>query len=105
MIEIDGSYGEGGGQLLRYSIALAALLKKDIHIYNIRAKRSNPGLRNQHVTAIKVISKFVKADVEGLHVGSREIFFYPREKPRAGKYFSILVQQEVFLCYYRLYFR
>ncbi len=87
MIEIDGSYGEGGGQLLRYSVALAALLKIPVHIYNIRAKRSNPGLRNQHVTAIKVISNFVNAEVEGLHVGSKEIFFYPREKPRAGKYF------------------
>ncbi|MCD6564030.1 MAG: RNA 3'-terminal phosphate cyclase [Thermoproteales archaeon] len=87
MIEIDGSYGEGGGQLLRYSIALAALLRKDIHIFNIRAKRSNPGLRRQHLTAIKIISKFVDGRVEGLEVGSKEIYFYPRQNPRPGKYF------------------
>ncbi|RLF07746.1 MAG: RNA 3'-phosphate cyclase [Thermoprotei archaeon] len=86
MIEIDGSYGEGGGQLLRYSVALAALLGKDLHVFNIRAKRSNPGLRRQHLTAIKIIAELVDGRVEGLEVGSKEIYFYPGGRPKGGKY-------------------
>ena len=49
MREIDGSYGEGGGQLLRTSVALAAITGEPIHIYNIRAKRASPGLAPQHL--------------------------------------------------------
>ncbi|MEM4412391.1 MAG: RNA 3'-terminal phosphate cyclase, partial [Thermofilum sp.] len=61
MIEIDGSFGEGGGQLLRYSVALAALLGTPIRVYNIRAKRDNPGLRPQHLSAVKHIAELVGA--------------------------------------------
>lgn len=86
MIEIDGSYGEGGGQLLRYSVALAALLDKSVRIYNIRAKRSNPGLRPQHMTVVKTIASLVNAKVEGLRVGSKEITFTPQSRPVGGKY-------------------
>ena len=56
MIEIDGSIGEGGGQILRTSVALSALTLKPIIVKNIRAKRDKPGLRNQHVTAIKEVA-------------------------------------------------
>ncbi|HDI73358.1 MAG TPA: RNA 3'-phosphate cyclase, partial [Candidatus Altiarchaeales archaeon] len=52
MISIDGSKGEGGGQVLRTSIALSAVTQKPVRIFNIRAKRSNPGLRPQHLNAI-----------------------------------------------------
>ncbi|RLE85815.1 MAG: RNA 3'-terminal phosphate cyclase, partial [Thermoprotei archaeon] len=69
MLEIDGSYGEGGGQLLRYSVALAALLRKSVRIFNIRAKRSNPGLRPQHLNAVKTIVELVNGDVQGLKIG------------------------------------
>jgi len=86
MIEIDGSYGEGGGQLLRYSVALAALLNRSLRVYSIRAKRSNPGLRPQHMTAVKTIASLVNAEVRGLEVGSKEIIFIPRSKPGGGKY-------------------
>jgi len=48
ILRIDGSMGEGGGQILRYSLALSALLLQPVEVYNIRAKRSNPGLRPQH---------------------------------------------------------
>lgn len=86
IVEIDGSYGEGGGQLLRYSVALTALLGKKVRIYNIRAKRSNPGLRAQHLTAVKVIADLVGAKVNGLFIGSSEILVEPGGKPKSGSY-------------------
>lgn len=87
MIEVDGSFGEGGGQLLRYSVALAALLGTPIRVYNIRAKRDNPGLRPQHLSAVKHIAELVGAKVEGLKVGSTEIKLFPQQtKVRGGRY-------------------
>lgn len=86
MITVDGSMGEGGGQLLRYSVALAAVMGVDLKVVNIRAKRSNPGLRPQHLNAVKAIASMVGADVEGLRVGSTEIVFRPRRRPRGGRY-------------------
>ncbi|GBC68701.1 RNA 3'-terminal phosphate cyclase [archaeon HR01] len=77
MIELDGSIGEGGGQVLRVSIALSAILSKPIHIYNIRKKRSNPGLRPQHISAVKSVAEACNGSVQGLHVGSTEIIFTP----------------------------
>ena len=85
MIEVDGSMGEGGGQLLRYSVALSVLLGQDLKIYNIRAKRSNPGLRPQHLTAVKTIASLAKAEVEGLKIGSKVVVIKPRERPEGGK--------------------
>jgi len=78
--------GEGGGQLLRYSVALAAVMGVDLKVVNIRAKRSNPGLRPQHLNAVKAIASMVGADGEGLRVGSTEIVFRPRRRPRGGRY-------------------
>ncbi len=52
MIIIDGSYGEGGGQILRTSLTLASILGQPIRLINIRAKRKNPGLAAQHLTAV-----------------------------------------------------
>ncbi len=77
MLIIDGSYGEGGGQILRTSVALACITGQDIKVINIRAKRKNPGLRNQHITALKVAAHLCKAEVTGLHLGSREVVFRP----------------------------
>ncbi len=85
MIEIDGSFGEGGGQILRTAVALAVIVGKPVRVYNIRAKRSNPGLRPQHMAALKALAEISDAEVKGLHVGSTEVVFKPRTiKP--GRY-------------------
>jgi RNA 3'-phosphate cyclase len=77
MIEIDGSLGEGGGQILRSSLALAAVLGKDVRVFNIRAGRSEPGLRAQHLTGAKAVASLCNADFQGLQIGSSEFIFKP----------------------------
>ena len=79
MISIDGSWGEGGGQVLRTSIALSAVTKKPVKVFNIRAKRSNPGLRPQHLNAIHALAKLCSAELKGSSVDSMEIEFIPHE--------------------------
>jgi len=79
MYTIDGSLGEGGGQILRSAVSVSALTSKSVRIYNIRAGRDNPGIRPQHQAAIKACAGLCDARVEGLRVGADEIVFYPRE--------------------------
>lgn len=86
MIEIDGSYKEGGGQILRMSIAFSSLTKKPVRIFNIRGKRPNPGLRRQHMTAVEIVSNLCNARVKENNLGSKEIEFFPGEI-KGGKYF------------------
>ncbi len=86
LVEVDGSYGEGGGQLLRYSVALATLLGKSLRIYNIRAKRDNPGLRPQHLAAVTTIADIAGARVRGLSVGSTELYVEPSDRPKGGSF-------------------
>lgn len=76
---------EGGGQILRMSIAISAVTGIPLRIFNIRAKRKEPGLRAQHLTAVKAVASLVDADVEGLKLGSREIIFKPRTI-RSGRF-------------------
>jgi len=85
VVEIDGSMGEGGGQILRYSLSLSALTLKPVRIFNIRAKRENPGLRPQHLTAVRALAEVTNAYVEGDRVGSREVYFEPRDR-RGGSF-------------------
>jgi RNA 3'-phosphate cyclase len=85
MREIDGSYGEGGGQLLRTAAALAAITGNAMRIYNIRARRTNPGLAPQHLTAVKAVAALCDAEVEGLKVKSQDIAFHPG-KLRGGEF-------------------
>ncbi|MEM2910110.1 MAG: RNA 3'-terminal phosphate cyclase [Nitrososphaerota archaeon] len=84
LIELDGSIGEGGGQILRVAIALSAVMLKPIRVYNVRAKRSPPGLRPQHLTAVKAVAWLADAEVKGLNIGSSEVVFMPR-RLRDGK--------------------
>ena len=88
-VEIDGSIGEGGGQVLRASIAYAAVCGKTLRIFNIRAKRDNPGLRPQHLIAVKTVSTLCDGRVNGLEVGSQEITFIPSEIKGGKINFSI----------------
>ncbi|TFG11651.1 RNA 3'-terminal phosphate cyclase [Candidatus Thorarchaeota archaeon] len=80
MIEIDGSHGEGGGQILRTSISLAALTMNSIRITSIRAGRPKPGLKKQHLAGIKLAGKLVNAEIKGAQVGSKEVEFVPKKR-------------------------
>jgi len=77
MLKIDGSEGEGGGAMIRISIALSAVTGKEIRIKNIRAKRNSPGLRAQHLTGIRAVAELCGAKVEGAELHSKEIEFKP----------------------------
>lgn len=83
MIEIDGSFGEGGGSVVRIAIALSAVTNKPCKIYNIRAKRAKGGLQAQHLEAVKALAKLSDAEVKGAHLGSTALEFHPR-KIRSG---------------------
>ncbi|MFN2127366.1 MAG: RNA 3'-terminal phosphate cyclase [Anaerolineales bacterium] len=85
MVEIDGSFGEGGGQILRSSLTLSAMTGQDLQIKNIRAKRKTPGLRPQHLKALEAAREICGATIEGGYIGSQSISFYPDEI-RAGNY-------------------
>jgi RNA 3'-terminal phosphate cyclase (ATP) len=85
MLEIDGSYGEGGGQLVRTAVALSAVTGKDIRVTNIRKKRPNPGLKQQHLKALETAARICEARISGLFPGSTELSFAPVEI-RGGKY-------------------
>lgn len=77
MIEIDGSFGESGGQILRTSLALSAVTQKPLHIFNIRKGRKNPGLQVQHLEAVKSMKALCNADVSGANLHSTELTFHP----------------------------
>ncbi len=89
MITIDGSMGEGGGQVLRSSLSLSAITGESIRIHNIRANRKRPGLMRQHLTACLATQEICNGDVTGAEVGSDEISLRPGNV-RAGAYrFSV----------------
>ncbi|HET6370479.1 MAG TPA: RNA 3'-terminal phosphate cyclase [Nitrospiria bacterium] len=77
MIEIDGSMGEGGGQVVRTSLALAALTRRPVRIVNIRKNRRNPGLGIQHLTALRAVSRICEGKITGDRIGSFEVTFHP----------------------------
>ncbi len=85
MLYIDGSYGEGGGQILRSSLTLSLITGKSFEIRNIRARRPKPGLRPQHLTCVQAAQKISKAQVEGDQIGSLYLRFSPG-KVAPGRY-------------------
>ena len=89
-LKIDGSYGEGGGQIVRSAVTLSCITKTPIQIENIRTNRRVPGLRPQHLTAIKLLSKICDADVQGLNVGSKTIKFLPKNVKYIQKKFFVV---------------
>jgi RNA 3'-phosphate cyclase len=85
MLDIDGSYGTGGGQLVRNAVALAALSGTAVRIRSIRAKRGKPGLAPQHLTAVRAVGEICGARIDGLAPRSTEIAFDPGPV-RAGRF-------------------
>ncbi len=104
MITIDGSLGEGGGQVLRSSLTLSILTHQPIHLTHIRAGRAKPGLQPQHLQAVKAAAAVCAGSFEGGQAGSQTLRFWPGEV-RPGRYtFEIgtagatsLVLQTIFL--------
>jgi RNA 3'-phosphate cyclase len=82
MIEIDGSFGEGGGQILRTATALSAVLKIPCRVFNIRKGREKPGLQTQHLLGLRALAELCNGRLEGDYLNSTEIKFYPGEITR-----------------------
>lgn len=85
MIEIDGSAGEGGGQILRTALALSAITGTALRVHHIRAKRPKPGLMRQHLTCVQAAAAICDAQVQGAELGSTALLFEP-QAIRAGQY-------------------
>ncbi|HET6491049.1 MAG TPA: RNA 3'-terminal phosphate cyclase [Syntrophales bacterium] len=86
MIEIDGSMHSGSGTVFRYAVALAALRGEPLRIRHIRARRAKPGLRPQHLQAVRACAAFCSGSLRGDEVGSREIVFRPGRSRKGGVY-------------------
>lgn len=85
-IHIDGSLGEGGGQVLRTSLALSALTGQPVQISNIRARRRNPGLAPQHLAGVKALARVCAAELKGASIGSSRVDFAPGAPAQPGRY-------------------
>lgn len=87
IVHIDGSYGEGGGQIIRTSLSLAAMTGRPLEIRNIRARRTKPGLQPQHLAAVRAAAALCNAHLTGDAVGSTALTFEPQTPVMAGEYF------------------
>ncbi|HSL80974.1 MAG TPA: RNA 3'-terminal phosphate cyclase [Pseudolabrys sp.] len=86
ILSLDGSYGEGGGQILRTALSLSVISAQPIRLINIRAARPKPGLAPQHCSAVRAAAAICSADVSGDDLGSTELTFAPRSTATAGNY-------------------
>jgi RNA 3'-terminal phosphate cyclase (ATP) len=89
MIELDGSFGEGGGQILRTSLALSLITKKPFHLRHIRARRSKPGLQPQHLMSVQAAAAIGQARLRGAILNSVDLVFEPGEVTPGEYRFSI----------------
>ncbi len=85
MLELDGSFGEGGGQILRTSLALSLLTGRAFHLYNVRAGRKKPGLQPQHLMSVRAAATIGQAQTHGASLHSSDLVFEPGEV-QGGKY-------------------
>lgn len=89
MITIDGSYGEGGGQILRTSLALSLITGQPLRIEKIRAGRRNPGLLRQHLTSVQAAAKIGQAETVGANLNSTQLMFTPGKITPGEYHFAI----------------
>lgn len=86
ILPLDGSYGEGGGQILRTALSLSAVTGRSFRLTNIRAGRRKPGLMPQHLSAVKAAAAITAAEVAGDRLGSTDLSFAPAHRPKGGHY-------------------
>lgn len=86
MLTIDGGLGEGGGQILRTSLALSLCTARPFKLVNIRPRRRKPGLQRQHLAAVRAAAELGRARVEGDALNSMSLQFVPQQRPRGGHY-------------------
>ena len=79
MITIDGSHGEGGGQILRTALAFSTLTQQSVKIENIRQNRPTSGLKPQHLSCVNAAQKLCNAEVAGAEIGSTTVEFHPKK--------------------------
>jgi RNA 3'-terminal phosphate cyclase (ATP) len=89
VIRIDGSYGEGGGQILRTALSLSACLKTPFEIYNIRKGRRRVGLLPQHLTSVNAVAKICNAEVSGATLNSTSLIFKPNNVEPGNYEFNV----------------
>jgi RNA 3'-terminal phosphate cyclase (ATP) len=86
VITIDGAQKSGSGTIVRYAVALAALLGRPLHLVNARAKRDKPGLRPQHLSSVLACAELCGATTQGVSVGCREFTFTPSGQIKGGSF-------------------
>lgn len=89
MLVIDGAFGEGGGQIIRTSLALSVVTNTPFRIERIRANRKKPGLRRQHLTAVNAAARVGAAQVEGNSLGSMQLTFIPQQITPGRYHFAV----------------
>ena len=105
VLVIDGSYGEGGGQILRTAVSLSMVTNTPVTITNIRANRPNPGIKPQHYAALSIMKTISQAETDGLEIGSSRFSFSPGDFTNGSFRFDegtagsiVLVFQTCLLC-------